>query len=259
MSSRSFKCVKNKDKFCYCCADFKYDDPELITVSSEIQKLYFNIFSLGMHDLGKSFAPSKICNKCKYMLEKVNASSDASKLKFHIPAIWREPFSHPELCYFCSTNNSGLKKKHAHLIKYPVVEACIRPQLVNNFVLPVQDKIEITVVRRKRRLDEDEADVDQLAEDEDENDDDESDFNSEESEDEESPPRKSIYSTSEFNDIVRNFNMSKRDAVKLGKLFRWNNDLPKDKSTFYHQRKRDARFRPFFKSAGQTVWCCDIK
>jgi hypothetical protein len=258
-SSRHFVCKKDKDLFCYVCADFMFKKQRLVKCTPVIINIYNKIFGDPMVDLGKDFAPSRICQNCKYLLQSVANKNDASLLRFHIPAIWRTPKTHPTGCYFCSTNSTGLSQKQAKFIKYPELQACIRPQMVDSFVLP--DLNDAVVSFQSSRMIDEDVEMGNNETDESVDDDDYSDFEQEfveEFGDCDNSLNHPLYTTAEFNDFIRNSNVSKAGARIIGQTFKFKNAFAPG-ATYSHILTRDEPFRQFFKCQEKTVWCHDVE
>jgi hypothetical protein len=126
--SRSFNCVNSPNSFCYICGKyfFKCQHTQLRPITNDISALYQAYFKIPLSDNDKSWAPSKACTNCTSSLLRWKTSGSA--MPFGIPMIWREPFSHPLHCYFCSTETFGFNKKTKSKLKYPDLESAMKPQ-----------------------------------------------------------------------------------------------------------------------------------
>jgi hypothetical protein len=252
MFSRKFVCQNNKDKFCYICANYEISSKNLVDIPSRIFKLYKVFFNLSINDHQKDYAPSKVCRKCIYMLD--TAVKTPSKLKFNIPAIWREPASHPAHCYFCSTKTTGMTKSSKSTIKYPEnLESAIRPRLEASFVALTQLQVayEMNELSFPFEYDQPEEMQNEST--------DESDFENEyESDEQDDVMRDEKYTTAEFNDLVRNQSLSKNQALMLGQIFNSKHNFHRD-ATFYHMKTRDIEFRRFFHNDDTSIYCADIE
>lgn len=226
-----------------------YDKAKLVKITDLLVQIYEKVFDQPMEDVGKDYAPPRICINCSYTLRTVAAEKDASYLRFHIPAIWRSPASHPTHCYFCSTNNSGVRKNQSYLIKYPVLEACVRPQVLDSYALPDLSEFVLTPPRIQKKaksqlVNEEEIPDESISDDE--CSDFEKDFVSESNKDEYAL-NVPVYTIGEFNDLVRNARLSKNDALSLAKTFKSKNAFAPG-VTFYHIRDRDRKFHEYFKT-----------
>jgi hypothetical protein len=90
--------------------------------------MYLQVFGFQLVDDKLGFAPTVICQKCARMLSR--CTEDLSKRHFNIPAVWRSTTNHPTECYLCSVNLVGANKKKG--LEYPTLLTCIRPQTVMN-------------------------------------------------------------------------------------------------------------------------------
>jgi hypothetical protein len=72
------------------------------------------------------------------------------------------------------------------------------------------------------------------------------------------PPTIMMITNELLNDLVRNFGMSKRMALKYGQSVKAMGHTAPD-CTFYRLRNRDKPFAPFFKTSDGNPYCCDIE
>lgn len=67
-----------------------------------------------------------------------------------------------------------------------------------------------------------------------------------------------LLGTPELNDMVRNMNISKDEALRMGQTMKsWN--CLKNKAKIYHLRSRDKEFRQHFSCDNVSVYCSDIE
>jgi hypothetical protein len=208
MNQRKFQCVNKTDKFCYICGYYKLCDFK--TINSQICDMYKDCFDLQLNDHEKDWAPSKICKWCLMCLKK-------GKFTFKVPTIWREPASHPDKCFFCSINLVGFNKKNLKSIKYPLLEACIRPA---DFEGEEYDPVELNVTTSTgSSVANDDEIVDPSFVEE----------------------RNTKITTAQLNDMARNLHLSKNSSILYAQMLKETNSLCPETTTS-HFRNRDELF-----------------
>jgi hypothetical protein len=253
MSTRIFNCKLSKDRFCYICANFLIKPTDLVNFSDTLLKQYRLSFGFSSIDHTKNFAPTKVCRACKYMLK--ISHLNRSKLKFQVPAVWREAV-HPDNCYFCLTDVGRLKKNYAKFIKYPQIDSVTRPKVIpdyqfpedfeyeqhvsdNNLIEDIQNEMAVKTSSENTSGSESDSQTEMLEELED------------------NIWRDDKFTTAELNDLVRNLKLSKSQAVTLGQVFKSKRMLSKD-TTYSHLIKRDEDFRKFYQKDDVSIYCWDI-
>ena len=145
-------------------------------------------------------------------------------MPFAVPMVWREQKDHVTDCYFCLTKTSGYTSKTKKLIKYPSLPSAIRP-VSHDDSLPVpQPPADWTIADDDETVMGDEMRRDNVAD---------PDFQLESNE-----PH--FITQAELNDLVRDLNLSKRQAELLGsRLQGWNLLTPGTKVTSYCYRQEE--------------------
>jgi hypothetical protein len=152
-------------------------------------------------------------------------------MPFEIPAVWREPLSHPTHSYFCTVKTLGFNINNIKSVVYPTLESAIRPQ---------------PYMERQARLPTPEPMVEQVEQ----VSDGANSFDSQE-------PVKLITQPI-WNDMVRNLQLSKRRAISLARM---NKSLGLLDPTvrISLMLTRDKAFIDFFEEDEESTYCCDVK
>ena len=158
-----------------------------------------------------------------------------------IPMVWREPTDHVSDCYICQASITGVTGKTKHTVQYPNLPSAVRP-VPYNYELPVPKPPTNMTLSDSESKDED---VGQL------NDDMDCDptlsgvgFSNE--------PH--LLTQGDLNDIVRDLNLSKKEAELLGSRLRDWNLLRQDTKVC----GRGEVFKDFFFQKNGVVFCNDI-
>lgn len=234
MASSNRKCKYHPNTFCYVCG-FKIKG-KCFPVSSDTKygeafEQYFRVkFE---QDLDKNWAPNVICGRCRLKLLQW-ASGRLTALPFAIPRIWREQQNHVTDCYFCVTNLVTGKQKQI----YPSLSSSIAP-VPHDESLPVpippyQAPIESTSTSSED--DNQFLDTDFVCSTDDE---------------------VSTFTIDEFNKLVRDMKLSKRNSIHLAQTFKLKNLLPK---TFKIMdiKYRDLPFRQYFSFDEGCCYCNNV-
>ncbi|QQP54282.1 Uncharacterized protein FKW44_007063, partial [Caligus rogercresseyi] len=90
----------NPDVFCYICGEYTL-------IVKRAYMAYYKV-KLALHT---------VCKTC----------GAKTSLKFGIPMVWREPFDHATVCYFCAINTTGINRKNRQSLQYPDLPSARRP------------------------------------------------------------------------------------------------------------------------------------
>jgi hypothetical protein len=234
--SRSFKCKTSPSSFCYICANFTFLSSRK-KITPEIREIYKECFKMPLCDDQQEWAPSTVCSKCVSTLKRWKAGD--ALLHFEVPAIWRMPSMHPENCYFCMTETRGFNKTNSSNIKYPVLEACVKPQPFNgdNIMAELSNDI----------LDDDIMETESGASPLDQ----ESDFDSLNS-------GPTMYTQPLLNDLIRNCGMSKRKAAVLARSLKSTGNLDRT-CKIKNVLERQKPFEEYFCQDDASAFCSDIE
>ena len=165
-------------------------------------------------------------------------------LAFHM--VWREPKDHSSNCYFCLTNITGISSKSKHTVKYPDLPSAMRP---------VPHSEEFPVLKSPENLTFS-----------DENSDSDKDHRQQGGEQfyydltfeaNCSPSEAHFLTQVDFNDIVRDLNLSKKQAELLG--FRrklWNLLHQHTDVCFFHNHQNE--FKEYFPQGNDLVILNDL-
>ncbi|KAH9631001.1 hypothetical protein HF086_000727, partial [Spodoptera exigua] len=168
-------------------------------------------------------------------------------MPFAIPALWREPSNHFNDCYFCMTDIRGFTKKIKHNIKYPDVPSMSKP-------VPHSAEMPPPLPPSKNEIEvPEEPDLPNVVE-----------YSEESSEDPEFLPstsslgRPHLINQNELNDLIRDLDLSIRQAELLGsRLKEWNLLAPNTNVSV--QRKRNKKLASFYSNFENICYCNDIE
>lgn len=243
------KCVNHPDSFCYVCGDvtFKKQRRRFTPLVKTCYKLYFGC-EIGDQD--KNWAPHLCCITCVRLL--TGWAKGARHMKFAVPMIWREPRDHLTDCYFCLTNIAGITSKSQQAVNYPNLPSAMRP-VPHSEELPVPKPPEKLTVSEEEEeepmnvgaVDYGDADADDVMQDP-----------SFEASGSSSEPH--LLDQGDLNDLVRDLNLSKRQAELLGsRLKGWN--LLKKETKVCAFRSRHTEFVDYFAFQDGIAFCCEVK
>ena len=165
-------------------------------------------------------------------------------MPFAIPMVWREPKDHVSDCYFCLTSITGVTANCKHSVQYPNLPSAMRP---------VPHSVELPMPK---------SPINMTLSDSESNDKDVGQANNNMDCD---PTFTGASSSNEphlltqrcLNDIVRDLNLSKKQAELLGsRLKDWNLLREDTKVCFY--RGRHEEFKDFFSQEDGVVFCNDV-
>ena len=223
-------CVNSSDAFCYICGE--------VTLKSLIR----NYFGCKVGDRHKSWAP----HFCRVTYARLLAAwaIGSRSVPFVILMVWREPKDHVSDCYFCLTSITGVTAKSKHTVQYPNLPSAMRP-VPHSAELPVLKAPTNTTPGDGESSDEDVGQANK-------NKDCDPTFAGASSSNE---PH--LLTQGDLNDIVRDLNLSKKQAELLGsRLNGWNLLRQDTKLCFY--RGRHEEFKDFFSQEDSVVFCNDV-
>lgn len=232
------KCINDPDNFCYVCGDLTFKEQRR-SLTLLVRKCYELYFGCKVGDQDKNWAPHICCSTCVKRL--TDWAKGKRHMSFAIPMVWREPQNHLSDCYFCLTKIKGISTKSKHTVQYPNLPSAIRP--VSHCVdLPVPQPPENVTIE------------------------DELDDITTEAQHEQHDPTYSTDSTSrephlvtqgELNDLVRDLNLSKKQAELLGSRMKGWNLLHNDTKICFF-RNRQEEFQDFYSDENSLVYCNNI-
>ena len=232
-------CVNSSDAFCYICGEVTFISRRR-SFTPLIKKFYEHYFGCKVGDQDKSWAPHFCCVTCARRLAAWTKGSRC--MPFVIPMGWREPKDHVSDCYFCLTSITGARANQ-NTLQYPNLPSAMRP---------VRHSVELPVPKPPTNItlsdSESNDDVGQANN----NMDCDPTFTGAISSNE---PH--LLTQGELNDIVRDLNLSKKQAELLGfKLKGWNLLRVDTKVCFY--RGRHEEFKDFFSQEDGVEFCSDF-
>lgn len=233
----SRKCSNDPNSFCYICGELTFIKQRR-NFTDLILKCYREYFGFSVAHQDKAWAPHICCCTCVKNL--TDWYKGLRHMPFAIPMIWTEPKDHVSDCYFCVTSIKGINPKAKHTVQYPNLSSAIRP-------VPHNDNLPIPVRSTSIEIDDPQPSfANQLSID----DDNASDF-------EEDQVKPHLLTQGDLNDLVRDLNLSKKQAELLGsRLKGWN--LLHRETKICHFRNRDEQFKFYFSQDGDLVYCNDI-
>lgn len=238
----SRKCINDPNSFCYICGEltFKRQKRNFTNLICKCYRDYFG-FSVGQQD--KAWAPHICCITCVKNL--TDWAKGSRHMSFAIPMIWSEPRDHVSDCYFCLTKIKGIHPKAKHNVKYPNLPSANRPVPHNdNLPIPVPSVAVGIGVPPQPSM----SPLSQSSFDDDDNND--PDF-------EEISTNPHLLTQGDLNDLVRDLDLSKKQAELLGsRLKGWN--LLHHETKICYFRSRDEYFKKFFSQDGDLVYCNDV-
>ncbi|CAH1113218.1 unnamed protein product [Psylliodes chrysocephalus] len=125
MSSSRRRCLNNPDHFCYVCGEYVFNYCRKV-ISELVKNNYFEYFEILLDKNEKSWAPNCVCKSCVEYL-RLWKSGKRNAFKFETPTIWRDPRNHLEDCYFCIVNVNGLNTKNRAIWQYSSTGSVQRP------------------------------------------------------------------------------------------------------------------------------------
>jgi hypothetical protein len=189
----------------------------------------------------KSWAPHICCVTCVRLL--LGWAKGSRHMPFAVPMIRTEPTGHVSDCYFCLTAIKGITTKSKHTMKYPDLSSAKRP---------IPHSAELPVPTCPNRLDTQEPVASQ-----DDNLETECECDSTYEPKPSTSKESHLLAQGDLNDLVRDLNLSKKQAELLGsRLNGWNLLSPGTKISYF--RHRDEELRPYFSRADDLVYCNDI-
>ena len=115
------KCVNSSDAFCYICGEVTFKSRRR-SFTPLIKKCYENYFGCKVGDQDKSWAPHFCCVTCARRL--AAWAKGLRCMPFALPMVWREPTDHVSDCYFRPTS---ITAKFKHTVQYPNLPSAMRP------------------------------------------------------------------------------------------------------------------------------------
>lgn len=235
------KCLNNQDNFCYVCGELTFTSQRR-NFTSLIEQCYLDYFGFPVMNQDKSWVPHKCCVTCVRLLLGW-AKQEPRHLSFAIPMIWTEQKDHVSDCYFCLTQTKGITTKSKHTIQYPNLSSAKRP-ILHSAELPVP----MPPNRSKS-----ENSSPELVLSEHSNVSEDSDTSYEPS----TSKEPHLLTQCDLNDLVRDLNLSKKQAELLGsRLNDWNLLSHGTKISYF--RCRDDEIKPYFSEAGDLVYCNNV-
>jgi len=233
-------CINNPNNFCYVCGEYTVNIQRR-NITSKIRKSYELYFGCKIGDQDKSWAPHICCASCVTLLFSwLNGKS--RHMPFAIPMIWREQKDHSTDCYFCMTNLIGIRKQFKKSVIYPIIPSAIRP-IPHNTDLPIPVPPQTCNMQDAHEF---WSDPEQSASEE-END---TDFLG-------NTRQPHLIRKAELNDLVRDLNMSKKQAELLASRLRgWN--LLEEGVKICTFRQRQQEFENLFSMQDGLVFCSDV-
>ena len=119
------KCVSSSDAFCYICGDVIFKSRRR-SFTPLIKKCFERYFGCKVGDQNKSWAPHFCCVTCARLL--AAWAKGSRSMPFVIPMVWREPTDHVSDCYLCLTSIPSVKAKSKHTVQYPNLPSAMRPK-----------------------------------------------------------------------------------------------------------------------------------
>lgn len=238
----SRKCLNSSDSFCYICGEYTLKSSRA-TMTPLVKKAYKLYFGCKIGDQDKTWAPHICCVHCAVNL-RAWLNGNRPSMPFAVPMIWREQKDHVTDCYFCLTSVSGYSKKNKKAITYPNLPSAIRP-------VPHDDTLPVPAPPDKRTLEDDEDE---------EIDEPEAELSA--AADPEYHPQQSNephkITQGELNDLIRDLDLSKKQAELLGsRLQGWNLLASGTKVSVYRRRQDDLL--QFFDKVDSFCFCTDIE
>ena len=189
-------------------------------------------------ELGSPFLLCDMCQASRGM------GKDSRSMPFAIPMVWREPTDHVSDCYFCLTSITSVTAKSKHTVQYPNLPSAMRP---------VHHSAELPLPKPPTNM----ALSDSVSRDEDvgqanNNMDCDPTFAGASSSNE---PH--LLTQGDLNDIIRDLNLSKKQAKLLGsRLKGWNLLRQDTKVCFYLGRHEE--FNYFFSQENSVIFFNDV-
>jgi len=129
----SRKCANSSDAFCYICGEVTFKSRRR-SFTLLIKKCCGHYFGCKVGDQDKRLAPH-FC--CVTRARRLAAWAKGSRsMTFAISMVWRQPTGHVSDCYFCLTSTTGVTAKTKHTVQYPNSLSAMRP-VPRNAELPV--------------------------------------------------------------------------------------------------------------------------
>lgn len=231
-------CKNKPNKFCFVCGQYIIQSQGK-KVSEKVRNAYVFYFGRAIYQ-DKPWIPQLFCVSCyATLLSWFNGNK--TKMPFAVPAIWREPSNHFHDCYFCMTNILGFSKKIRHNIEYPDVFSMSKPVAHSEEMPPPsppsKNEIEDFLMIEEQ--------------------------NDERCDDPEFLPstsslsRPPLIKQDQLNDLIRDLDLSIRQAELLGsRLQEWKVLAPDTKVTA--QRKRNNEMASFYSNSENICYCNDI-
>jgi len=165
-------------------------------------------------------------------------------MPFAIAMIWREPTDHVSDCYFCLTSITGVTAKSKHTVQYSNSLSAMRP-VPHSAELPVPKPPTNMTLGDSESSDEDVGQANKNVDCD--------------------PTFAGVCSSSEPhlltqgepNDIVRDLNLSKKQAEILGSMLKGWNLLRQDTKVCFY-RGRHEEFKDYFSKEDGVVFCNDV-
>ena len=243
--------LNSVDSFCYICGELTFKAQKR-NFTQLIKKCYHLYFGCKVGDQDKSWAPHICCATCVTLL--TGWAKGIHHMPFAVPMVWREPKDHTSDCYFCITKIKGITSKSKHTVHYPNIPSAMRP-ILHNQNLPVPQPPEKIVFSDE----EDDSNIQPgLTSTDSEKDEMECDPTFQINEG--LPPsarEPHLLTQGDLNDLVRDLDLSKKQAELLGSRLKSWNLLHRDTRVCFF-RNRQKEFEDFFSLDGDIAFCNDI-
>ncbi|GBP60811.1 hypothetical protein EVAR_85072_1 [Eumeta japonica] len=227
-------CVNHPDNFCYICGQLTVKRQRR-SLTPLVQNCYLNYFGFPVRNLDKTWTPSICYAQCVTLL--TSWAKGSRHMPFAVPMIWAEPKDHVSDCYFCQTSIKGINHKSRNSVNYPNLQSAQRP-------IPHSDNLPVP----QRPVNMDDVTEESVSESSD------SDPTFEPSTSNKEPH---FITQNDLNDLVRDLDLSKRQAELLAsRLHDWN--LLEKNTRISVYRSRHTHFSNFFSQDGNIVFCSDI-
>ena len=223
------KRANSSEAFCYICGEVTFKSRRR-SFTPLFKKFCDHYFGCKVGDLNKSWAPHFYCVTCARLL--AAWAKDSRSMPFAIPMVWREPTDHVSDCCFCQTSITGVTANSKHTVQYPNLPSAMSP-VHESAELPVPNPRTNMTLSDGESSDEDVGQANNNMDCD--------------------PTITGACSSSEphlltqggLNDIVRDLNLSKKQAEPLGSRLKGWNLLRQDTMMCFY-RGRYVEFKDFF-------------
>lgn len=250
------ECGKNVNRFCVMCGRF-VSHGKARNFTKDLRTSFCDIFGIEELTLDNPWVPKVICPSCLIRVRLV-AKGDRSKLFFYSPMIWRQPFNHPEDCYFCKNYKFGANSKttiayiETTSVSFPVLLQDVNQNLLND-----ENDNHIPEIDNNPQNITEPMEVDDLGENENGSEN-YSDSEQDESMVDDGRNRiKGQLSQKDLNDLIRELDLPKDKSELLASRLQEFGCLQKETRICVY-RDRDLPFSAHFEKDSKMVFCNDI-